>query len=284
MSRADQFESVFRAAARQPFVYRPVAIRSVLTVTDLPGGEAESFTGEVRGFLSVLGDGIAWRTLTNDDYSTVQSLLDIVEAGRPDLICVYRNLLSAAWRFPHTLGDHVEVLTQVTDVPVLVLPHPEAGRTAGHAMRNTDTVMAITDHLVGDDRLVNCAARFTSRGGRLLLAHVEDQLPFERIMDVISKIQEIDTDLARTRIGKRLLKEAGAFIDSCRAELARHELDVTVEQMVSFGHRLREYESLVENHGVDMLVFHTKDDDQLAMHGLAHPLAVQLRHVPLLMI
>ncbi|MCH7792353.1 MAG: hypothetical protein IID31_08770 [Planctomycetes bacterium] len=284
MSRADQFESVFRAAARQPFVYRPVAIRSVLTVTDLPAGEAESFTGEVRGFLSVLGDGIAWRTLTNDDYATVQSLLDIVEAGRPDLICVYRNLLSAAWRFPHTLGDHVEVLTQVTDVPVLVLPHPEAGRAAGHAMRNTDTVMAITDHLVGDDRLVNCAARFTSRGGRLLLTHVEDQLPFERFMDVISKIQEIDTDLARERIGKRLLKEAGAFIDSCRAELARHELEVTVEQMVSFGHRLREYESLVANHGVDMLVFHTKDDDQLAMHGLAHPLAVQLRHVPLLMI
>lgn len=284
MSRADQFESVFRAAARQPFVYRPVAIRSVLTVTDLSGGEAESFTGEVRGFLSVLGDGIAWRTLSNDDYATVQSLLDIVEADRPDLICVYRNLLSAAWRFPHTLGDHVEVLTQVTDVPVLVLPHPEAGRAAGHAMRNTDTVMAITDHLVGDDRLVNCAARFTSRGGRLLLTHVEDQGPFERIMDVISKIQEIDTDLARERIGKRLLKEAGAFIDSCRAELARHELEVTVEQMVSFGHRLREYESLVANHGVDMLVFHTKDDDQLAMHGLAHPLAVQLRHVPLLMI
>ena len=284
MSRADQFESVFRAAARQPFVYRPVAIRSVLTVTDLSGGEAESFTGEVRGFLSVLGDGIAWRTLSNDDYATVQSLLDIVEADRPDLICVYRNLLSAAWRFPHTLGDHVEVLTQVTDVPVLVLPHPEAGRAAGHAMRNTDTVMAITDHLVGDDRLVNCAARFTSRGGRLLLTHVEDQLPFERFMDVISKIQEIDTDLARERIGKRLLKEAGAFIDSCRAELARHELEVTVEQMVSFGHRLREYESLVANHGVDMLVFHTKDDDQLAMHGLAHPLAVQLRHVPLLLI
>ena len=172
----------------------------------------------------------------------------------------------------------------MTDVPVLVLPHPEAGRAAGHAMRNTDTVMAITDHLVGDDRLVNCAARFTSRGGRLLLTHVEDQGPFERIMDVISKIQEIDTDLARERIGKRLLKEAGAFIDSCRAELARHELEVTVEQMVSFGHRLREYESLVANHGVDMLVFHTKDDDQLAMHGLAHPLAVQLRHVPLLMI
>ena len=284
MTRADQFESVFRAAARQPFVYRRVAIASVLVVTDLAGGEAESFTGKVRVFLSVLGEDIAWRTLTADDYSTVQSLLDIVQAGRPDLICVYRNLLSAAWRFAHTLGDHVEVLTQATDVPVLVLPHPEAGRAAAHSMQDTGTVMAITDHLVGDDRLVNYAARFAAGGGRLLLAHVEDQEPFERFMDVISKIQEIDTDLARERIGKRLLKEASAFIDSCREELARHDLDLTVEPMVSFGHRLREYEALIASHGVDMLVFHTKDDDQLAMHGLAHPLAVQLRHVPLLMI
>ena len=28
----------------------------------------------------------------------------------------------------------------------------------------------------------------------------------------------------------------------------------------------------------------TKDDDQLAMHGLAYPLAVELRDIPLLML
>jgi hypothetical protein len=50
------------------------------------------------------------------------------------------------------------------------------------------------------------------------------------------------------------------------------------------GHRLSEYKRLIEEHGVDLLVFHTKDEDQLAMHGMAHPLAIELRDVPLLML
>jgi hypothetical protein len=29
---------------------------------------------------------------------------------------------------------------------------------------------------------------------------------------------------------------------------------------------------------------HTRDQDQLAMHGLAYPLAVELRHIPLLLV
>ena len=50
------------------------------------------------------------------------------------------------------------------------------------------------------------------------------------------------------------------------------------------GHRLREYQQLIDEHSVALLVIHTKDEDQLAMHGLAYPLAVELRHTPLLMI
>ena len=37
-------------------------------------------------------------------------------------------------------------------------------------------------------------------------------------------------------------------------------------------------------HGIDLLVMHTKDEDQLAMHGLAYPLAIELRDIPLLLI
>ena len=47
---------------------------------------------------------------------------------------------------------------------------------------------------------------------------------------------------------------------------------------------MTQYQRLIEEHKVDLLVFHTKDEDQLAMHGLAYPLAVELRHIPLLMI
>jgi hypothetical protein len=48
--------------------------------------------------------------------------------------------------------------------------------------------------------------------------------------------------------------------------------------------RLGEYRRLITEHRVDLLVFNTLDDDQLAMHGLAYPLAAELRQIPLLML
>ncbi len=50
------------------------------------------------------------------------------------------------------------------------------------------------------------------------------------------------------------------------------------------GHHLREVRRIVEEQDVNLLVLHTKDEDQLAMHGLAYPLVVELRHLPILML
>ena len=41
---------------------------------------------------------------------------------------------------------------------------------------------------------------------------------------------------------------------------------------------------LIERHQVDLLVLNTKDQHQLAMHGMAYALAVELRQTPLLML
>jgi hypothetical protein len=57
-----------------------------------------------------------------------------------------------------------------------------------------------------------------------------------------------------------------------------------VNEIISLGHRLRTYVELVESHTVSLLVLNTKDEDQHAMHGLAYPLAVELRQIPLLML
>jgi ribosome biogenesis SPOUT family RNA methylase Rps3 len=57
-----------------------------------------------------------------------------------------------------------------------------------------------------------------------------------------------------------------------------------VEHLVVFGHHLSEYKRLIEQHGVDLLVLNTKDEDQLAMRGIAYALAVELRQIPLLML
>ena len=178
----------------------------------------------------------------------------------------------------------LDVLTQVTTTPVIVLPHPEAQRASEHALQGTSCVMAMTDHLVGDHRLVNWGVRFTEPEGRLHLAHVQDEATFERFIEVIGRIASIDTEPARVNIMERLLGEPRDYIESCRATLDEAGVPVTVESIVTIGHRLREYERLIEEHKVDLLVFNTKDEDQLAMHGLAYPLAIELRQIPLLML
>ena len=80
------------------------------------------------------------------------------------------------------------MLTQATRVPVVVLPHPDATLALPHTLQNTDRVMAITDHLSGDDRLVNYALGFTQPGGSCWLTHVEPTSVFDHYLDIISKI------------------------------------------------------------------------------------------------
>ncbi len=65
---------------------------------------------------------------------------------------------------------------------------------------------------------------------------------------------------------------------------ARGEQVPTVTSEVKLGHLLPAYSGLVTDHGADLLVLNTKDDDQLAIHGLAYPLMVELRQVPMLLL
>ena len=151
-------------------------------------------------------------------------------------------------------------------------------------MSGTDTVVAMTDHLVGDDRLVNWAARFTGEGGKLVLSNVEDIATFERFMEVVGRIPSIDTDDARATIQDRLGRDVRDYISSCAKAISREGLPFAVEEVVTRGHHLSEYRRIVEEHGADLLVMNTKDDDQLAMHGLAYPLAIEVRSIPLLLL
>ena len=57
-----------------------------------------------------------------------------------------------------------------------------------------------------------------------------------------------------------------------------------VEQIVEFGHRVARYRHLVARHAVDLLVTNTKDKDQLAMHGMAYALSVELTEVAQLLL
>lgn len=283
MTRIDQFESVFKAAARTVYTYERIEVPKVLVVTDLPEGEADAYRDRVRSFLVELESGgarVEWRVAAAERTSSLGELLATVEAEAPDLVATYRNLHTEAWRWPHSLGDQLDVLTQVAAMPVVVLPRPETGWEAGA----TDSVLALTDHLTGDARLVNYAVRFTRRDGELCLAHIEDRRSFERYLDAIAKIPEIDTDTARQRLEEQLLKDPTEYIVSCKQTLRAAERPIRLSKVVTMAHRLDHLKGLIAERGADLLVLNTKDQDQMAMHGLAYALAVELRSTPILML
>ena len=285
MSKIDEFESLFKSASKPVFHVEPVRIKNVVIVVDIEKDVAGEFVERVENFLKVLNSvdlTIETTIVDGDDFQSVQQLLDIVKGKSADLICTYRNLHGSAADFPFSLGEYVDVLTQVAEIPVLLLPRPE--HLTDKMLANTDRVMLMTDHLAGDNRLVTYGALFTQDHGKLILAHVEDEQTFLRYMQVISKIQDIDTQIAEQAIMDQLLKEPRDFIVSCEEGLKEAGLPLEIEPVVTVGHHLADYKKLVIEHETDLLVLNTKDEDQLAMHGLAYPVSVELREVPLLLI
>ncbi|MEE8326544.1 MAG: hypothetical protein V3R58_05845 [candidate division NC10 bacterium] len=216
MTKLDTFESAFKSADKPVYAYRRLDLGRVLVVTDLSDAEAAPLLDHVRTFLSVLGEDLEWLHLGGADFASVGGLLEGVRAAAPDLVVTYRHLHSNAWQWPHGLGEYLDVLTQATDVPVLVLPHPDAGRALPHAVADTDCVMAITDHLTDDTRLVDYALRFTSPSGTCWLTHIESQRQLDRFLATIEKIPEIQPDDARQLVEAQLLKEPRDYIESCR--------------------------------------------------------------------
>ncbi|MDE1465387.1 hypothetical protein [Spartinivicinus poritis] len=285
MSSVDQFESVFRAAVKDVYHYHPVKIESVLLITDQTEADSVKIKQQLQQFSPQLcSNSIHWHLSANEKSKTTEALLQEVEAIKPDLICSYRNLYSNAWQFPHSLGEHLDVLLQHTTIPVLVIPHPKASYAGEHALTQSTSVMVVTDHLTLDHDLVHYGVAFTSPGGNLHLSHIEDKAYFQRIIKAISKIATINTDDAQEKLAKQLLKEPHDFIRSCPSALAEANINLNVIEHVSFGHHIKDYKKLIEDHELDLLVMNTKDEDQLAMHGIAYPLAVELRQIPLLML
>jgi len=286
MANIDQFESIFRSSVKERLQYRAVDISSILLITDLGPDEADQFQGRVRSFLSVLGpaESISFFLITGADFRSAEDLLELVAGYELDLICSYRNLHSSAWRFPFSLGEHLDVLIQKTEIPVLILPHPRAGYMADHAMQNTQEVMVVSDLVAINHDLINYAVRLTAVDGTLFLSHVESRFIFERYMDAIGKIDVIDTELARKRLSEQLLKEPEDYFLSCAEVLREHGVSLDIRSMVTFGYALDEYRRQIEARHLDLLVMHAKDDRQQAMHTFSYPLAVEFRQIPLLMI
>ena len=216
MTQIDEFESVFKAAAKPVFHIEPVAIHRVMIVFDEAIEKSPEYLERVDSFLSVLSsveNKLEIMRVSGDKFEGVGDLLALVKQFEPDLICTYRNLHIPATEYPYSLGVYVDVLTQATSIPVLLMPRPDMMFGSDHVLRNTDRVIAVTDHLAGDAHLVTYAALFTQDDGELTLVHVEDQQTYDRYMEVISKISSIDTDSAMKAIKRQLLKEPEDYIE-----------------------------------------------------------------------
>ncbi len=286
MSQVDQFESVFRSAVKAVFKFRKIDIRTVLLVTDLDAEHSHRFQQTVDAFLQFPPADPAreFFLIPGDEYNTTSELLERLSHYTPDLICTYRNLHTEGWRFPHSLGEHLDVMIQKTGTPVMVLPHPATDHQAEHALKDTTDVMVVTDMNAVNNHLINCAAALTNPQGNLYLTHVEDERIFERYMDAISKIEVIDTETARKRLSEQLLKEPEDYFHSCAETLKQHHPQLAINSLVIFSQLVAEYRHQIDSRKLDLLVLSAKDERQFAMHSVAYPLAVELRHIPLLLI
>lgn len=279
----DEFESMFRRAERDLFQYVDVPIESIVVISDSDADHASNTIETVKAFVPRLQDVPTWRTITGDQYRTVAELLQVLDAQQTDLIVTHRHLHEDTFVPQHSLGVYLDVLTQTTSIPVFVLPG-SAAQPASVAERVCDRVMVVADHINGDNRLINYGARMCRVGGSLWICHVEDDAVFERYMEAIARIPEIDSDDARVLIENQLLKDAQEFIDGCAQVIQAEGPNITVNSHVGRGHHLRDYCQLIENHDVDLLVLNSKDDDQLAMHGRAYSLSVELTDVSMLLL
>jgi len=288
--KLDEFASMFRSAVKEVFAFEPPTLRAGLVVSDLPREASSALEASVRGFLSTIdsAEQMTWVDLAREDWADprpgdpVDNLLAQIHSREPDLIVTYRHLLDTNKNSPYTLGSVVDTLTQAIDTPVLLLPPPT---DAGYAhLGGTHRVMVVTDHLTGNDKLVNFGVEFTHREGTLYLAHIEDLAHVERFLDAIDKLRRFDSNLAREEIPAKLLSLPADYIASIVTALKQQEIRETLVPIVRMGHRLTDYRQLVDAHEIDLLILSGRDASQLAMHGTAHALAVELRDKPLLLI
>jgi nucleotide-binding universal stress UspA family protein len=209
--------------------------------------------------------------------------LERIDSEQTDLVLTYRHLQEKSLVPQHSLGVYLDVLTQVMTIPVLVLPGT-AARPASLSERVCNRVMVVTDHISGDNRLINYGSRMCAAGGTVWLCHVEDDAVYSRYMQAIERIPEIESDRARELIAAQLHKEASDFVETCIDVLKDKGPHVTFQSSVTRGHHLREYRQLIDNHDVDLIIANTSDAEQLAMHGMTYSLSVEMIDVAMLLL
>ena len=282
----DEFESQFNSAVKTPYAYEEISLASIALICDHDEAASAQLLKSVQHLAPPLvgHSDPQWKVFGREDFSSVSDLLSKLNDLGADLVVVERNLkLDHEDNLVYGLTNYIDALTQVMDSPVLLLP------TRAHDHPETDfgtpkTIMVETNHLTGDDRLINWGVRFAEPDGSLFLTHIEDGNAFTNYIEAISRIPEIDTALAEKTIRDTLLKLPHDFVSSARERLQTTFPDLKIEEIVQFGSALSHYESIIEEKNIDLLILNTKEAGQLAMNGIAYAMAVEFKDRPLLLL
>ncbi|MEL6675008.1 MAG: hypothetical protein AAFR61_22565, partial [Bacteroidota bacterium] len=145
-------------------------------------------------------------------------------------------------------------------------------------------VMVATEHDYAAHLQVNYGLKFLQRESSLILIHIEDEDTFEYYMKAVEKIPDIDTEVARNKIHEQLLAGPEQYAQSVIEALQKYRPEVSVETKIHFGHLVSAYREFMVAHPTDLLITHSKDDTQLAMHSIGYSLAVEFRETPILLL
>lgn len=281
--KLDEFESRFNRAAKSVFEYKEIKYQRVLLITDMQKSQADDLQGKLQTTLKGLDADAVWQQVIDGQFDNAQALIEIIDEFKPDIIVTYRNLRHRNKQQDYTLGIYVDVLTQATLMPVLIIPYPD-NEDFDESLSRISNVLIVSDHMQGDFHLIDSALPFTGGEGILRLAHIEDKQVYDRYMGEIDKIPEIPTTEAKEAILNMLLKEPEDYIKSCEQVLEEQVPGLDLQYHITLGHCLEETKTLVKENNIGLVVANTKDDNQLAMHGDAYAIAVELKKVPLLLL
>lgn len=282
--KLDQFESVFKSADMPVLTHDEKHFREILVVSDQQTDVSGEFFTQLRESWPLIErDRANWRALPASALDDAASFVGRVENEKADLIVTHRYLAEQERGQLRGLGSLLGAIVWQTSAPVLILPCDETGRVIQRES-TSGTVLAATDHLTGDNVLVDYGVRFTPLDGRLVLAHIEDDAIFERFMAEIERIPQIETDVARRELKQKLLQRPQSYIQSCQDVLRAAGKRCDVSSVVRFGHRVRDYHTLIGESGAELLCLHAGGEDVPAQRGMAHMIATQFRNLPLFLI
>lgn len=281
----DEYESQFKSAIKERYQFSSVSLERIALVTDFREPQAESLRCVVERLLPSpeKGQERAWTVYDRESFSSVKDLYNKIQSLEPHLIIAERNLKSNDDDLVYGLSNYIDSLTQLCTSPVLLLPHASF-EELDTRIKSCRAVLVETDHITGDNHLINWATAFAGDDGIVYLTHIENNRAFDYYIEAIGRVPEIDTDLAEEKIKEVLLSSPSEFIDDVVRVLGQRCPKLRVQGIVKLGRSLRDYRELLDMHEIDLLTINTKVDGQLAMEGLAYAIAVEFKHVPLLLL